>query len=196
MAEERGKVNTLELRYDSLYEGEMTFYCQTDYLLIRFGIPAFLVFSLPLFLLFALTESFSEPRAFRIFLFLLVTVLVVVLASILLYIRLFPVKVTSEGIVGHSANGMRRSLRWEELVCEGRLSNYGFPCYRLASRERRVSILLPVFLKDYERLQTVLASHGLVLNESVPSTPRAPRQRHNIVQRREGGYIVITTEKL
>lgn len=169
----------------------MTFHCRADYLLSRFGIPAFLCFSLPLL---AWIGNLSEPRALKLFLFLALIVVVVILSSILLYIRLFPVRITQTGIVGHNSNGTRKSLKWEEVVCEGRISNYGFPCYRLASKKRNAYILLPVFLKNYEKLEAILNSHGLELNASSPPQSTAPKRRH-IAQRREAGYIIITTEK-
>jgi len=126
------------------------------------------------------------------------------IVSTVIYVLLFPVKLTEDGIIGHNARGKKQVITWPEMVYTERISNHGFPCFKLQSNSSDRYILIPTFLARFDQFNAELKTHGIDLTglpqagakavETV-QTPMRKRRRLNLEQRREGKFIVITTER-
>ncbi|MEW6734965.1 MAG: hypothetical protein AB1489_26985 [Acidobacteriota bacterium] len=131
---------------------------------------------------------------------LLFTLLILSVSS-LVYLFLFPLRVTEAGLYGHNARGRKQFLAWSDIIYTGLVHNGGFPCHRLQSRAVNIYILIPTFLSSFDQLANELKSHGIDLQSPVtvaleqPIVTTRQQRKTTIVPQREGNYIVVSTER-
>jgi len=178
------------------------YYCSIFYLLLRLVVATIpIVFAGTIGYFFYLGLSPLNKIAWHVLVTGFSIGLPILLISTLVYIWLYPVMLTENGIVGHNSRGRKRQLAWQEIIYVGKIRNNGFPCHKLQSNAADDYLLIPTFLSRFDRFSAELKSHGVDL--SAPSTPpvkTAParsrkRPRPNIEPRREGRYIIISTER-
>lgn len=124
--------------------------------------------------------------------------------SIWIYTRLFPLRLTHEGIQGHNERGRKKQLLWSDIYNVGTIRSGGLLCHKLGSKSSDSYLLVPTFLKNYQRCRSILLEHGIDLDKPTvlagvnkpvvkPPARRAPQPQFEPI--REGKYIVITTER-
>lgn len=121
---------------------------------------------------------------------------------VLSHIYYFPIVVTSKCIVGFTYvyPNKKVALTWLEISHLQDRNRIGIPCYRLYSESRNIAILIPKTLKNKKEMEELFAKYGLKNRGSQPTAVVAkPTKIYKpIVSEpiREGGYIVVSTERV
>ncbi|MBI4853915.1 MAG: hypothetical protein HY819_19130 [Acidobacteria bacterium] len=122
----------------------------------------------------------------------------VVVIAAYFYSRSFPVKVISKGVYGRDYKRKKVFLKWDEISYQGITYRNLLPYYELKSKVSKEEILIPTFLKNRENLLKELKAHNLIneTQDTLPTDNAFKEKQSNFEPLREGGYIIVTTERV
>lgn len=131
---------------------------------------------------------------------LITTIAVLLLTAffVSLHVLFFPIIVDQDGITSRINRGRFALFPWSDIISVRTVRHAGTPCYRVDSRSGKMTIFVPLCIKQKDLFDQLLKQKEIAFSEKSPILPKLPKIVAKPVAPqpiREAGYIVVSTEQ-